>query len=373
MIFLAVLAVLFNIGKTGNLKSVFRSPAFICWIVLVLYTFINSMVKGYRSDFGFFSYVRSNFLGPFIFLWIAIIELSRDKSKCLKVLLAGLLVYMVLGALNTTLSDDNRIYAEGLGNILPLYGMTAVFVAGILLNIKQLKGGWWPFIGIIIFALYLIVITATRKALGGLLLIFAGVLIGQNRKFNTRTIIVSTIVLLCMIIGFNWVLENTFLGERLNDVGEQYSYYELSSNPVVNDFLMDFLGDRAFFYYYGMNYFYQHPITGIGLGNFLVLQQSHVRIHSEYIVQLCENGIIGFALLMVFYFILLIGLHRRRKKGENMWAYLFGLLAILFINFTAWTYNLEYIMMIYAILLTQIYSKRSVLKKNLRKKKQIEK
>lgn len=355
MVFLAVLAVLFNIGKTENLKSTLRSPAFICWIVLVLYTFINSMVKGYRSDYGFFSYVRINFLEPFIFLWIAIIELSRDKSKCLKVLLAGLLVYMVLGALNTTLFDDNRSYAEGLGNSLPLYGMSAVFVAGLLLNHKNLKGGWWSFIGIIIFALYLIVITATRKALGGLLLIFVGVLIGQNKRFNARNIIVSTIVVVSMVIGFKWVRENTFMGERLNAVGEQFDY-ELSTNPVVNDFLLDFLGDRSFFYYYGMKYFHQQPLTGIGLENFAVVHQSQMRIHSEYIVQLCENGIVGFALLLLFYILLLTGLNRQRKKGENIWVYLFGLLAVLFINFTAWTYNMDYIMLIYAILIAQIYS-----------------
>ena len=297
----------------------------------------------------------ANVINLFIFLWIVIIELNRDKSKCLKVLLAGLLIYMVMGALNVTISDDNRAYAVGLGNMLPLYSMSAAFVAGLLLNYNDLKGSWWSFISIIIFALFLIVVTATRKALGGLLIILVGVLMSKNRKFNNRSIVVSTIIMVGMIIGYNWIRENTFIGERLDNMGEQFDY-ELSSNPMVNDFLLDFLGDRSYYYYYGIMYFHQQPLTGIGLGNFKVVNQSTSRIHSEYIVQLCENGIIGLLLLLLFYFFILVGLNRQRKKGENIWVYMFGLFAVLFINFTAWTYNMEYIMLIYAILIVQIYS-----------------
>ena len=86
------------------------------------------------------------------------------------------------------------------------------------------------------------------------------------------------------------------------------------------------------------------------------VQQSPVRIHSEYIVQLCENGLVGFVLLMLFYIMLFVGLFRKGRRGENIIFYLFALYTVLFLNLTAWTYNSDVVMLFYAVLITEVYS-----------------
>ena len=77
-----------------------------------------------------------------------------------------------------------------------------------------------------------------------------------------------------------------------------------------------------------------------------------LRLHTEYMVQLCENGIIGFALLMLFYYQLLKGLWKKHKDGYSTAMCLGGLLMVLFLNLSTWTYNLHIAMIIYALLIT---------------------
>ena len=210
---------------------------------------------------------------------------------------------------------------------------------------------------VVVLASFATVTSATRKAFGALILVIVGVLLEKNHKLTPRTIILTTIAFVAIYIGFDWVMSNTFMGERLLE--DKEFNYTLSSNVRVNGFLTKVLGDRTFFYYVGIQIFKQHPITGIGLTNFMPVAETNIRIHSEYIVQLCENGIIGFGLLVLFYGLILKRLSIRRKEGKSHLVYLFGLLAILFLDITTWTYNMDYAMLVYAILINYTFSSSS--------------
>ena len=359
LMILAVIAIITNIGSLHNKVNVFKSSAFICWITLLIYSLMNVLIQGNSNNEPLFVFIRSNFLNAFVFLSILMVELQRDYARCLKIVFIALVVYMLLGLFNMTLDSDMRVYAYGLGNTLPLMSMVGVFIAEILLSENRLRGRWWTFSFLLVLALFITIASATRKALGALAIVLVFFFISQKRRINTGRIIIMIIIAIIIYFGSDWVLENTFMGERLTDIGEQYTEYELSSNPVINKFWANFLGDRTFFYYYGLQIFHQHPITGIGLTNFQIAQDTNVRIHSEYIVQLCENGIIGFVLLILFYVIILKRLLTKKREGFNIWIYLGGLLAILFLNFTAWTYNSDAVMILYAVLLNFIYSDKN--------------
>jgi hypothetical protein len=83
-----------------------------------------------------------------------------------------------------------------------------------------------------------------------------------------------------------------------------------------------------------------------------------VRLHTEYMVQLCENGIIGFSLLISVYVFLLRKLILKILGGDSMVIMgLFGLLALLFLNITAWTYCQQYAMIFYALSIDYAYHK----------------
>ena len=319
---LTVVAVMLNIGASWNKKDMFGSAAFICWTLLVIYSFFNSMFKGFTYEYGSLPFITTNFLNPFIYLWIACIELDNDKNRCLYVLLIGQLVYLLIGATHLSFIQFERAEATGLGNMLPMTAAGCVCVASVLLCDKKLKWGWLTYSIIVFLALLIVISAATRKALGAILIMLIGALLGRSKKIDFKNVMLILFCGFVLYAGVGWLLDNTLIGERITDSSELYDV-PLSSNPAVND--------GAFY-----------------------------RLHTEYMVQYCENGSIGFSLLILFYVLLLWGLKKKHKDGENTLVYSFALLMVLFINLTAWTYNMQYIMIIYAILISHNYSKQNI-------------
>ena len=58
--------------------------------------------------------------------------------------------------------------------------------------------------------------------------------------------------------------------------------------------------------------------------------------------QLTENGIIGFSLFIMFYYMIFMGLREIHRKFDlnrkTYYILISGFFSIVFINFTAWTY-----------------------------------
>lgn len=161
------------------------------------------------------------------------------------------------------------------------------------------------------------------------------------------------------MVGVRIALDNSRVGERLvegldEETALAWSEYDIQlvNNQAANDLLIQLLDDRAIQYALGLDLFRIHPWTGIGLTNFIEESGYPYRLHTEYMVHLCENGIVGFSLLILFYIITIKSLWKR--KGEErprvVGMALFGLIAILFLNITAWTYNADFAMITYAII-----------------------
>lgn len=357
---LSIIAILLNVVNRKKYKDVFRSSVFLIWLVLVCYSIVNLLFKGFVSEYRTFDFLRLSFFDSLIFLCIAIIELYDNKPRCLKTLFVAQLVYLIIGSLHMGVSlDSDRMSADFMGNALPLMGVACVFITGVLFDEHGFKREWITFLAVVIFILFITIISATRKAFGAILIVTIGGILGRYKTISTRMMVTTILSVIVLYFGINWVLNNTFLGERLEENNVKFDY-PLSANQKVNDFLMIILGDRAYFYYYGSQIYHQHPITGIGLTNFPIVNQSNIRIHSEYMVQLCENGLIGFSLLMLFYILMIRSLVKKRRKEKIPLVYLFGLFSVLFLNLTTWTYDRLYIMIIYAVLIVQSCSKQTI-------------
>ena len=355
LLLFSIIALLLNFGEFKKKKRHFGSAAFVCWTILVVYSFVNSMVKGFVSEFGALSFIQNNFLIPFVFLFVTIVQIDNDPFRCLNVLLLVQLVYLVIGASHISLMlFDERSGNNELGNALPTVASTCAFVASLLFCDRKLKGGWIVYLIIITFVLAIIVICATRKALGALVLILIGMMLGRFQKLNLKSIFVCFLAAIVMFIGLQRIMDNTLIGTRLEERSDTFNV-PLSSNQQVNDFLMLLLDDRALQYYECINIHHEYPLTGVGLLNYVVINNANFRLHSEYLVHYYENGIIGLILLLLFYFILLKRLNQKRKTGDNIFLKLFGLLSVLFLNLTTWTYNSLNVMLVYAVVITQSY------------------
>ena len=183
-------------------------------------------------------------------------------------------------------------------------------------------------------AFFIIIVSATRKAFGGIVIIVFFSFLPYFMRRSWRSVVALALFYFAYQ-GVNYLLDNTFLGERAIEIYEQETFYEKGT-------FLYYMGDRAYMYVDGWQLFLENMWTGIGLRNFAAAAQSEMVLHTEYMVQLTECGIIGAALYLAFNISIIVGLVKAAFKKVDFKQTLvcLGLIvAILFISFTAWTYS----------------------------------
>ncbi len=354
---MSILALLINLPKIVKFFFNNARPACQLWLWLTAFSFVNSMIMGYTWKDGFIFYVRENFTEPLVFLMVATCMLREHQTKTLTVMLSSLLFFIAIGIFKTDFSTSyrGRYLNDDIGNFLPLFAVPTILVASMLRQKEVIKKSFIP---IVILAFVLILLCATRKSFAAILIILAAYMLGRinMKKASHVTLLITMIVV--TYVGLTFVMENTVLGERFSgSFKEQEEVFPLVSDPVANKVLNGLVGDRAVMYYYGTKVFLEHPVNGVGLLNYSKVTGERIRIHSEYIVQLCENGIIGFALLVAFIAVVLHQLMNAEMRQETHKIVIGGFLAMLVIDFTAWTYCSDYAMVVYAVVLATLYPK----------------
>lgn len=365
---LSILAIVLNLYEFWKQKEAFIFPAFICWTVLFCYSMWNAFTKGFYAEYGTFKFLRERFFDSFVLLVFMMLELKRSKYTCLWVIWIALGVYLLIGLPNFTLDPDARFSVEGIGNLYPLHAVAFLFVSSILFVEEKIRT-WWFIVIVALGVSVIIYLSGTRKAFGAEIILLLGVVLNNGKKRNIWAWLRLVFYGGVLAVGIYYVMTHTSVGERLQEGIDDYFYVQFVENNKVNELFMAVLGDRAIQYESSLELFHKHFWTGIGLTNFMDESGGELVLHSEYMVQLCENGMIGFVLLMMFYVLLIVGLIKNRTKlgfrKTNM--ALFGLLAVLFINFTAWTYCQTYIMVIYAVVFSYVCSDDNKIINNVKK------
>lgn len=354
---LTIVGLLINLSLIFNIFFSRQHTACIIWGILTVYSMFNALYHGVNHEDGAINFCLYNFIQPIGFVSILFICLREDYKLTLKYLFAALLTYVCLGAtkIEESTQAEGRFLNASLGNALPLHAVSLSFVATIMLLEKILKRNY--FILIIIGCFAIIMLAATRKALGALIIILIGLAFTQRKKITYKSIFKFALLVIVLYWGYEYTLDNTFIGERIQQTMSNEDLIPLVSNPYINKFLNSLFGDRAIQYLNGTTIFLEHPLTGIGLDNYRFVAHEEYVLHTEYIVQLCENGLIGFTLFMMFIITIFKNFHSRKLNAPINHSVLFaGFLAILLINFTAWTYNLTSILMMYTLIFNYIYS-----------------
>lgn len=356
ILILSVLVVLLNVFEFWKQKKLYLTPAFLCWLVLFCYSMWNAFSKGFYAEFGTFKFLRDKYFDSFILLILLMLELKKDKKTCLWVIWFAIGVYMLIGLPSFIQNPEERFSVEGIGNLYPLHAVAFLFVSSVLLVEERIR--MWFFVVITLGISVLIFLSGTRKAFGAEVIILLGVVINNGKKRNLWAWIRLVFLGAVLAMGVYYAINNTTVGERILEGTDERMYVQLVENQRLNDFIMKMLGDRGVQYESALELFHEHYWTGIGLTNFMDMSGGDLVLHSEYMVQLCENGMIGFVLLMLFYVLLVIGLVSNRKVvgKQKTGIVLFGLFAILFINFTSWTYCMNYAMVFYAIFFVYAFS-----------------
>jgi O-antigen ligase len=193
----------------------------------------------------------------------------------------------------------------------------------------------WLSIFILILTIVILLMTSSRKSSIAFLIIIIGEQFIFNRGNKLKSYIKISIFLISLIAGISWGLNNTEVGERIIKTAEQ----TINANEDEERF-----DGRMVQYVEGYEVFKNYPLLGIGLFNYRYIDRFGLELHSEYLVQLVESGLIGTLLFLLFYGYIIYNLlkvHPKStlKKTSNVLILSFLVYGVLF--FGTWVYNMS--------------------------------
>lgn len=331
------------------------------WLVLIFYMFLNWWFKSPpMGGMEKFTFLYGEILTPIFLMVVVQVELNKDYATTLKVLLFSFLFFVLVGTIfaQPDENDASRMLATSLGNLVPLNAVVSLMIVFELKRLGKIKT-IWP---VVLFLMFAIFYSSTRKALGAGVIIIIGYILSRGEaNFRNRLIQAGTIILVAFVVFY--VVSHLGMKERFVAGFENDDTVQILSNSTLNNFFLMLVGDRAGMYVLALELVPNHFLTGIGLRNFEIMTNFPVQLHTEYMVQLCENGIIGFAISLLMHFAILFKTISMTKKNVGNTFYLFGIIAILFLNFTTWTYNQIFALTMLAILMNNINNKKYEIKK----------
>lgn len=360
LLFLTIIIFIQNLNSKKFRNIAFSTPA-IFWFGWIILSIVNLYFQGFKATditFGYFAILR--LFSPFVVLTVTAYEYTEDSDKLTKYLLYAFIVYSIIGFFFLdnfyVAKQEGREADATLGNLLALNTIFIAFFAG--LRYSMGKFSLRTMYMLILFSIFIITISATRKAFGAVIIIYLMTAISKM-KFNASNIIKLFFIVGVLYVGLEFVMENTFLGERMNEIED-----ETLNIDVGNNLFLKAMGGRAFYYLYGWNVFLDNPILGIGITNFRHYTGTEHMLHTEYMVQLTECGIIGSTLFVCFYLQLIsktirVGRSIPNNKPRSI-VILGAVFAILFVSLTAWTYDFAFYFAVLGTVLGFIHDRNKV-------------
>lgn len=337
--FLTIFTLLVLTKKKSFYKMAFNNPLAIFGIWL-LYSFINVLINGHGYEVPILSFI-TQITVPFVLMMVICLEFLRNYNRLINVLIIGMYIGVLLVLAFESRSFQGRLHGEINANTIGI-------MATILTMLLYLKY-YYKCISIYIFALLMalpittVILTGSKTAFGGvtlLLILHFYVNRSKNVVINMARI---SLAILIFIAPINYILENTILGERILNSTDQTEGMDFETGiPILDKF-----GDRGYFYYQGWEVFKGNPFLGIGLGNFKNYNSLELAQHSEYMIHLTELGLIGFCLIIFFYYNLFKNLDSLRVYSNNKDIVIYtGYILIILIMITATRMFSEWFMFI---------------------------
>lgn len=327
LVFLSILVLMCNIKDFQIIQG--KKPIMF-WLLWCILAFMSYYVHPHTfSTMSIIKLYRRIFI-PLIALTVVTIEYKKNSNGLLWLCFITHTIFLVAGyyfdkgILYRDLGEDNT-----LGNAYSVISSFSIFYLMLLNRAKKLS----TFFFIVIASIVILVLamSGTRKAFGAGVLLLVFWTMSQLKLKNIWSWILVAVIIAVGIVGYNYLMENTFMGQRMEALEKQQEQIL----PVNAPGFLHLLGDRAPHYYFGWLTFLSHPLFGVGTGQANV--NGAVYIHSEYIAQLADNGIFGFVLFFSFYFWIIKNVLKKQKKDKTIGrCMLGGLVAMLFLFTTAW-------------------------------------
>ena len=334
---LTVLVFLSNLFNDEYLKLRFDKSCVVLGL-WTIYSIVNTILKGHDDpEMPTIWFIGNWLIAPFVVYTVLLEEFLRDKKSFLTLIVASMSVYAVLGILLGSPEGDSERNLNELGNSLPI--TLFVFVFFILVKSPKNTVSWF------VVALLMLYIwgSGTRKAVFAVLIIVFSAIVSRRQWSFKRILLYGVIIVFVYKIGSN-LLSNSLFADRMSDSIEAGTKENTTDIAVLS-----FLGDRTYMYIEGWDIFLDHKLTGVGLTNFRHYSKLDSFLHSEYMVQLAEGGLVSVILFLLFiYYIIQPALKRGSLQiKENVYCFGF-MFSCIIIYLTTWTYNFLVFFMAYA-------------------------
>lgn len=327
------------------------------WLVwIVVEVFLLFFIKGYH--YGEYQkaylYIFKDILTPLVTMYVACYEAKRDWRQLCKVLIVAYVIYIILAGFDgySFSMGDRDSNLTVMGNGLPA-AMVSLMLLSLMFVVNKI-GNRGVLYALVFVALVLIFISGARKSLISALVVLFFAYIALQKKMNITKIIGLSVIILLSFFVVKYLLENSFYADRFEESEELGAAINQTDIKWLS-----FLGDRTIMYIEGFEFFKENKLTGIGLTNYCYYGSVKQMMHSEYMTQLAECGLIGTALFVLFYYRVLRGLFSKKTmiSRENRLIMIGYMMACLFTAFTAWLYTSSGIYMMYGIIIAFITNK----------------
>lgn len=335
------LFVLFGLyySRSKEFRDILMSLPLIVWLILTLYHCGNAMIKHVSGV----NYVDV-FHGMKIYFCIAIFVYwaQIDLLKTLKILYRCFFIYLIVVFVLCGGFGSGRlsgvVYATGIGQTAAV----TVFYGAALSFLK--RKSYLVFFSYVIIPFTVALLSQTRNAIAMIVLVVLGYFAAVvfRKGLSIIKVIEICAVLLFGAITLSFVIYNSSLYQRSLEKKDQDSnsfYMKHNSTGSLFDLVV---GDRLVYYVEGWKFFKSSPVTGIGMWGFREKYGGDYPLHSEYMVHLCEGGLIAFSLWLFFIFCCAKNIKELKiDKGYRL-LLSFGLIQFLFCGIYAREFFYEF-------------------------------
>ncbi len=325
----------------ANGKSLFYVPRImLIWGVWILYNVILCQIKGFDMSIPFPIWVANCLIMPFVTMLVAYNAFRQDSGNTVKLLFYCWFVFVALGLvtmqahIRDVMGEDITRQSNEMGNHFINASVFLLMFAFYALNKGLIKIN--IFIVACLIEILAIVLSGSRKGMLSIFIIFFMSYVGKKTDMSMKQFVRIGFIAMIAYMVVQIIMTYTVAGLRIQAGLEEEEY--------ADNWFLSKMGDRAFMYDYGWDLFLENPLTGIGLQNFRWQNALGIElaIHSEYMVQICECGIIGSVLFLIFYYgmakrIVLLLISGANK--QDTFVLLATFIGFLMMSFFAWTYT----------------------------------
>ena len=337
----------------ANGKSLSQIPKImLIWGVWILYNIILSRVKGFdMGSISFPIWAINCLIKPFITMLVAYNTFRMDSDRTIKSLFYCWLVFVAIGIVTMqghtrdVMGEDVTRQSNEMGNTFINASIFLLMFAFYALNKGLIKIN--IFIVACLIEILAIVLSGSRKGMLSIFIIFFMSYVGKKTDMSMKQFVRISFIAMIAYLVVQIIMTYTVAGLRIQAGLEEEEY--------ADNWFLSKMGDRAFMYDYGWELFLENPLTGIGLQNFRWQNALGIELalHTEYMVQICECGIIGSVLFLIFYYgmakrIVLLLISGANK--QETFVLLATFTGFLMMSFFAWTYSHIYFFLFFGFI-----------------------